>query len=162
YHELGQFTEAATALERSLAGSHPRDSIVRKTYALLTRCQHQGGNRRKAEATCRQGRQHYPEDAELLFLLAGLSRAANDCGAAEGPYRKLIDGSEAPHFASVDTGLRAVKGRHNLAVMLLEQGRLGEAEGVWRAALTHDPHFFPAQVGLGEVCIKANNAAGVT
>src|SRR5262249_36151446 len=35
YHELGQFAEAATALERSLAGSHPKDSIVRKTYALL-------------------------------------------------------------------------------------------------------------------------------
>jgi hypothetical protein len=78
-------------------------------------------------------------------------------GAAEGLYRKLIDGSEGPHFASVDTSLRAVKGRHNLAVMLLEQNRLTEAEGVWRAALIHDPRFLPAQVGLGEIAVKAQN-----
>jgi glycosyltransferase involved in cell wall biosynthesis/predicted Zn-dependent protease/predicted O-methyltransferase YrrM len=161
YHELGNFPAAAKALEGSLAGSHPKDSIVRKTYALLARCHHQGGDARKAEATCRRGRTHYPDDAELLFLSAGLARELGDPSVAEGLYRKLIDGTEGPHFASVDTSLRAVKGRHNLAVMFLEQGRLPEAEGVWRAALTHDPYFFPAQVGLGEVCIKANNSTGV-
>jgi thioredoxin-like negative regulator of GroEL len=75
-------------------------------------------------------------------------------------YRALIDGTEGPHFASVGTGLRAVTGRHNLAVLLREQGRLSEAEGLWRAALTHDPHFFPAQVGLGEVYVRAGNVAG--
>ncbi|VTR92487.1 tfp pilus assembly protein : : TPR_2 [Gemmata massiliana] len=84
-----------------------------------------------------------------------------DPRAAEGLYRKLIDGTEAPHFASVDTGLRAVKGRRNLAVLLLEQDRFSEAEGLWRAALVHDPHFLPAQVGLGEVCVKAGNEAGL-
>jgi thioredoxin-like negative regulator of GroEL len=104
---------------------------------------------------------HYPDDAELVFLSAGLAREGNDLGAAEGLYRKLIDGSEGPHFASVDTSLRAVKGRHNLAVLLLDQNRLSEAEGVWRAALVHDPEFLPAQVGLGEVYVKAGNVAGL-
>jgi len=61
----------------------------------------------------------------------------------------------------VGTALRAVKGRHNLADMLLEQNRLNEAEALWRAALAHDPDFLPAQVGLGEVAIKANNGPGV-
>ncbi|MBP3957826.1 glycosyltransferase [Gemmata sp. G18] len=161
YHETGDFAAAAAALEQSLAGSHVKDSIVRKTYALLARCQHQGGSAKRAEATCRLGRTHYPDDAELVFLAAGLARETGDPRAAEGLYRKLIDGAEAPHFASVDTGLRAVKGRHNLAVLLLEQDRLPEAEGLWRAALVHDPHFLPAQVGLGEVCVKAGNEAGL-
>lgn len=161
YHELGDFAAGVTVLEKSLAGSHVKDSIVRKTFALLARCQHHGGDRRKAEATCRQGRQHYPDDAELLFLAAGLAREGGELGTAEELYRKLIDGSESQHFASVDTGLRSVKGRHNLAVMLLDQHRLTEAEGLWRAALSHDPHFRPAEVGLGEVYVKANNQAGL-
>src|SRR5439155_4915037 len=110
---------AAEALEKSLAGSHPKDSIVRKTYALLARCRHRESGWKAAEAVCRRGRTHYPDDAELVFLAAGYAREGNDYGAAEGLYRKLIDGSEGPHFASVDTSLRAVKGRHNLAVMLL-------------------------------------------
>jgi hypothetical protein len=71
YHELGGVRAAAAVLERSLAGSHPKDSIVRKTYALLARCQYQCGDRRAAQAVCRDGRTHCPEDAELLFLAAG-------------------------------------------------------------------------------------------
>jgi glycosyltransferase involved in cell wall biosynthesis/predicted Zn-dependent protease/predicted O-methyltransferase YrrM len=161
YHELGHFAAAAEALERSLAGSHVRDSIVRKAYALLARCRHQSGDRNGAEAACREARTHYPDDAELLFLSAGLAREGGDWGAAEGLYRKLVGGSEGPHFASVDTGLRAVKGRHNLAVLLLEQNRLPEAEGLWRAALVHDPLFLPAQVGLGELYARAGNPAGL-
>lgn len=161
YHELGNARAAAEALEKSLAGSHPRDSIVRKTYALLARCRHQAGDHKGAEAVCRRGRTHYPDDAELVFLAAGYAREAGDRGAAEGLYRKLIDGAEGPHFASVDTGLRAVKGRHNLAVMMLECDRLAEAEGLWRAALAHDPQFLPAQVGLGEVYVHAKNRAGL-
>jgi tetratricopeptide (TPR) repeat protein len=161
YHERGDAAAAADALERSLAGSHPKDSIVRKMYALLSRCRHQAGDRAAAAAVCRRGRAHYPDDAELVFLAAGYAREGGDPAAAEGLYRRLIDGSEGPHFASVDTSLRAVKGRHNLAVMLLDQGRLAEAEGVWRAALTHDPQFLPAQVGLGEVALKAENRAAL-
>jgi tetratricopeptide (TPR) repeat protein len=161
YHELGDARAASEALEKSLVGSHPKDSIVRKTYALLARCRDQAGDKRAAEAVCRRGRTHYPDDPELLFLAAGYAREVGDHGAAEGLYRKLIDGTEAPHFASVDTGLRAVKGRHNLAVMLLDRGRLSEAEGLWRAALSYDPQFLPAQVGLGEVYVKADNSAGL-
>ncbi|MBX9691698.1 MAG: tetratricopeptide repeat protein, partial [Cyanobacteria bacterium] len=148
--------------ERSLAGSHVKDSIVRKAFALLARCQHAGGDRAAAEATCRRARAHYPDDAELVFLAAGYAREGGDAGAAEGLYRKLVGGSEGPHFGSVDTGLRAVKGRHNLAVLLLDQGRVEEAAELWRAALASDPHFLPARVGLGEAAVKARDAGGLS
>jgi hypothetical protein len=54
-----------------------------------------------------------------------------------------------------------VKGRHNLAVMLLDLNRAAESEGLWRAALVADPHFLPAHAGLGELYVKTGNAAGV-
>jgi GT2 family glycosyltransferase/glycosyltransferase involved in cell wall biosynthesis/tetratricopeptide (TPR) repeat protein len=161
YHEIGQYREGARALEGSLASSHPGDSIVRKTYALLARCQYQLGDRHRAAATCHQGRLFYPDDAELLFLAAGYAREGGEYDLAEQLYRKLIDGSEGPHFASVDTSLRSVKGRHNLGVMLFERERFSEAEALWRAALVQDPHFLPAQIALGEAYIKTNNEAGV-
>ena len=161
YHERGDWDRAESALARSLAGSHPKDSIVRKAHALVARCRHARRDLSGAAEAARAGRHHYPHDAELLFLAAGYAREAGDVRGAEALYRELIDGSEGPHFGSADTGLRAVKGRHNLAVMLLEQGRSREAEGLWRAALTHDPGFVPAQVGLGEACVAEGNGAGV-
>lgn len=104
--------------------------------------------------------EHYPDEAELLFRAAGYARDGGDPGGTERLHRALTGGSEGPHFASVGTGVRAVKRRHNLAV-LLDQNRLPEAEGLWRAALTHDPHFLPAQVGLGEVAVAADNRAAL-
>ncbi|AWM39103.1 GDP-mannose-dependent alpha-(1-6)-phosphatidylinositol monomannoside mannosyltransferase [Gemmata obscuriglobus] len=160
-HERGDVVAAARALERSLAASHPRDSIVRKAFALLARCRRASGDRAGAVAACRRGREHYPADAELLFLAAGYAREAGNPGGAEHLYRELIGGSEGPHFASVDTGLRTVHGRHNLAVLLLEHGRAGEAEELWRAALAQDPQFAPALLGLGETAIKAGDGAAV-
>jgi putative zinc finger/helix-turn-helix YgiT family protein len=40
----------------------------------------------------------------------------------------LLKGHDAAHFASIDTGLRGYKARHNLAVIYREQGRLAEAD----------------------------------
>jgi glycosyltransferase involved in cell wall biosynthesis len=159
--ELGDHAAAAGALERSLAASHPRDSIVRKLYALLARCRAAGGDRAGAAAALADGLGHYPDDAELLFLAAGAAADRGDARGAEALYRRLVGGSEGDHFASVDAGLRAVKGRHNLAVLLAGAGRGAEAEGLWRAALVADPHFLPAHLGLADLSLKAGSAAGV-
>src|SRR5262249_39632289 len=120
YLQLGRFEEAVGVLERSLANSHPTDSIVRKTYAQLAQCRDRLGDRARAEDACRRGRGHYPDDAELLFLSALYARERGDLGAAEGLARRLVDGSEGPHFASVVAALRAVQGRHVLAAVLLD------------------------------------------
>jgi tetratricopeptide (TPR) repeat protein len=72
-----------------------------------------------------------------------------------------LDATPSSSFGSVDAGLRAVKGRHNLAVMLLDLNRAAESERLWRAALVGDPLFLPAHAGLGELYLKTGNAAGV-
>ncbi len=161
FNELGDHRSALVVLEKSLAGSHPKDSIVRKLYSLVAGCHSRLGEKNKAAETVKAGREHYPDDVELLFLAAGFARERGDFSGAEKLYRRLIDGREADHFGSVDAALRGVKARHNLAVLLMDQGRPAEAEGLWRAALTVDPHFLPAHAGLGELYLKTGNAQGV-
>jgi glycosyltransferase involved in cell wall biosynthesis len=161
YNELGDHRGAIAVLEKSLAASHPTDSIVRKLYALVAQCQVKIGEKARAAETLVAGRNHYPDDSELLFLSAGLARERGDVWAAEELYRRLIDGKEGAYFASVDSGLRAVKGRHNLAVMLMDASRAAEAEALWRTALVADPDFMPAHSGLGELYQRTGNAAGL-
>jgi glycosyltransferase involved in cell wall biosynthesis len=68
YHELGRPDEALPALRRSLAGSQPADSIVRKLYALMAGCHRALGRRDEALAVCRKGLEVCPDDHELLFV----------------------------------------------------------------------------------------------
>ncbi|MDB5313204.1 MAG: hypothetical protein JWO38_7406, partial [Gemmataceae bacterium] len=160
FNELGDVPAALGALERSLALSHPTDSIVRKLHALIAHGRHALGDRAAALAACRAGREHYPDDAELLFLEGNLLREGKDYAGAERALRQLIGGREGAHFASVDTGLRGYKARHNLAVVLFEQGRLAEAGAEWRAAVAEAPTFLPARAGLAEVLVRAGDEAG--
>jgi GT2 family glycosyltransferase len=151
YQELGQPSEALAALRRSLERSHPRDSIVRKRYALVVQCHRQLGQPREALAACQAGRGLYPDDAELLFSEGVLRRELGDPAGAEACLVRLLGAHEAEHFASLDAGLRGYKARHNLAVLYQEQGRHAEAEAQWRAALAERGDLLPAWLGLGEV-----------
>jgi glycosyltransferase involved in cell wall biosynthesis/predicted Zn-dependent protease len=161
YHELGDWAAAAAALSESLRRSHPQDSIVRKLYALLAQCHRRAGDLGKALSACREGREHYPEDAELLFVEGNLLNEAGDRAGAEELFVRLIRSREADHFASVDTGLRGHKARHNLAVIYRDAGRSAEAEAQWRAALVDEPGFVPAHLGLGELALRSRDWVGV-
>ncbi len=146
--ERGDIAGACAALERSLELSHPKDSIVRKLYALIAGCHAQLGDRKRALEVCRRGREIEPDDAELLFLEAGYRRDAGDPSAAVELYRRLLGGRPSAGFASIDTGLVGAKAHHNLALALLDLGRRDEALGEFRAALQCDPHFAPSRVAL--------------
>jgi glycosyltransferase involved in cell wall biosynthesis len=149
--ELGQFREAVSFLQRSLELSHPRDSIVRKLYALLAQCHRHLGQNGLALAACRKGRECYPDDVELLFQEGLALRERGERTGARACWLALLQPQRHDHFASVDTGLTGYKVRHNLAQIELEEGRLAEAERHWRAALAEQPGFVPARVGLAEV-----------
>jgi len=151
FQELGQVREALPLLQRSLARSQPGDSIVRKLYALIVQCHRQLGEHDQALAACRTGQQHYPQDCELLFQEALVRREHGDRVGAERCFLHLMEHWEGSHFASLDTGLRSHKARHNLAVLYFEQGRLAEAEAQWRAALAEQPQFTPAVNGLKQL-----------
>jgi GT2 family glycosyltransferase/Tfp pilus assembly protein PilF len=158
-HEAADYAAALPVLERSLALSHPKDSIVRKLYALVAQCHARLGQRERAVGVCAAGRGHYPDDAELLFLEGGWRREAGELAAAEHLYRQLVDGREGPHFASVDTSLRGHKGRHNLALAVLAQGRSAEAADLLRQAVNEQPTFLPAWMALAELAARAGDRA---
>jgi tetratricopeptide (TPR) repeat protein len=151
HQERGELAEAVACFRRSLEGSQPTDSIVRKLYALLAQCQRQLGQKEAALASCREGRGHYPDDVELLFQEALALRENGDLPGAEACLRRLLEGGDGPHFASLDTGLAGFKARHNLGVLCQDQGRPAEAEEQWRAALAERPDFVPARLSLADL-----------
>jgi tetratricopeptide (TPR) repeat protein len=151
YQELGQPARALPMLQRSLERSQPRDSIVRKLFALIVQGYRRLGQLEEAATICRAGRGHYPEDAELLFLEALVRREQGDKEGAESSLVKLLEEREGAHFASVDPGLRGYKARHNLAVIYQEEGRLAEAEAQWTSVVAEQPSFLPAILGMGEL-----------
>jgi GT2 family glycosyltransferase/tetratricopeptide (TPR) repeat protein len=157
--ELRRPEEALPYIERSLARSHPRDSIVRKLYAQIAQCHHWAGRPAEALRACAAGREHYPDDAELLFAEGLIREERKDWEGAIGCWRQLVEGTEAPHFASVDAGLRGYKSRHNLAVAYLRLNRPADAEEQWRRAVDEAPTFAPAWLGLGRAGVARADRA---
>jgi GT2 family glycosyltransferase/tetratricopeptide (TPR) repeat protein len=149
--ELGRHAEAIPLLRQSLERSQPSDSIVRKLYALMASCHRALGQRPEALQACAQGRQHYPDDIELLFQEGILRREEGDLEGAARSLEQLLYVQQPPHFASIDAGLQGYKGRHNLGLVYQQQGRLLEAEAQWQAALAERPGFLPSLLGLAEL-----------
>jgi GT2 family glycosyltransferase/tetratricopeptide (TPR) repeat protein len=151
YVEQGRLADALPLLKRSLAQSHPTDSIVRKIYALIVQCHRRLEQPGAALEYCRQGRAVYPEDAELLFQEGLILRGMGDWTGAQARLEQLLESREGDHFASVDPGLRGYKARHNLALLYQDQGRLEQARAQWLAVTLERPEFTPAWLGLGEL-----------
>jgi glycosyltransferase involved in cell wall biosynthesis/tetratricopeptide (TPR) repeat protein len=161
HSELGDTPAALAVLTRSLKGSDPKASIVRKLYALIAGCHARLGDHRRASDTLRAGREYYPEDAELMFLSGVLAAESGDVAAAEDSYRRLIGGTDGDHFGSVDPSLRSVKGPSNLAALLADSGRDAEAEALWRRTLASDPMFLPAHHGLAGLYLNRGDDAAL-
>ena len=151
FQEMGKLPEALACLKRSLEGSHPSDSIVRKLYASITQIHRHLNQTHEAWSACSSGLELYPEDTELLFQQGILFQEKGDLDGAERVFQSLLTTKDGAYFASVDTGLRGFKARHNLALTLTGQQRLAEAEAHWQMIVEEHPGFGPAWWGLGEI-----------
>ena len=69
--ERQDWSTALGHLQRSLRGSAPTDSIVRKLFALIARCHQMLGDLAAALNACSEGLRIDPDDAELHFRKAG-------------------------------------------------------------------------------------------
>jgi glycosyltransferase involved in cell wall biosynthesis/Tfp pilus assembly protein PilF len=154
FQEQGQLEEALRYFHRSLAGSAPSDSIVRKLYASIAQVQRHRGQKQEALATCQDGRRLYPDDIELLFQEGVVRRELGDRTEAMGCYERLLATPPGQYFASVDTGLAGYLARCNLAELYQAEGRAADAERQWRAALAEQPDFRPAWLALGDLLIQ--------
>jgi glycosyltransferase involved in cell wall biosynthesis/predicted Zn-dependent protease len=148
YQELGRVSEALEMFHRSLSGSAPHDSIVRKLYAQIVHCQRTLGQPQEALAACREGLSLFTDDIELLFQQGVSLKEAGDLAEAAASWERCLSTVPGTHFASVNTGLRGHITRHNLATVYVELGRVADAESQWLAALAEQRHYEPAWRGL--------------
>jgi tetratricopeptide (TPR) repeat protein len=159
YAEMGRYEEALPLLHESLDRSHPRDSIVRKLYALIANCHLHRGRIDEALRVCLQGQAVCPDDEELLFLEGLLRTEKGDFHGARIPLVRLLGTESEQHFASVADGLRGHRGRHQLAVVCCRLGENNEAEQLWHDVLRDRPDYLHARIGLGEMYLAQHRWA---
>ena len=149
--ERAEWNEALGYLKRSLAGSAPSDSIVRKLYANIARCYQMMRDYPAALASCAEGLSFDVEDAELWFRKAVVHRSRGDSGEAERCWRRILTLSRPRKFASLDQGNYGHLTRRNLAVVAMERGDVEEARRQWRGVLEECPGDREAVARLGEI-----------
>ena len=139
---------AVQYLRRCLERSHPGDSIVRKAYALLTTSHMGAAEWSLALAANEAGRSFYPDDAELLFQAGQLYQRAGRLEHARAALERLVRGGDDPHYRSVDVGLRAYRGKHELGLLLCRMGDPATGERLLREVVAEAPHYAPAALDL--------------
>ncbi len=150
-HHRGRTEQALACFRKSLAGSAPTDSIVRKLYALIAQGLLRLGRTREALAACREGLGRCPDDLELLFEEGALLRGQGDAAGAVACWEWCLRLPPGEYFGSVNPGLRGHVTRHQLALAYRDLGRPADAEAQWRAALAERPDYEPAWRGLAEL-----------
>ncbi len=137
--ERRDWDEALRFLERSLAGSAPTDSIVRKLFALIARAHQMKGDSQAALETCARGLDLDPEDAELWFRKGVVHRHRGESAEAEHAWRRILSLRRPNQFCSVDQGLYGHLTRRNLATLTAERGDFIETERLWNDVLAECP-----------------------
>jgi tetratricopeptide (TPR) repeat protein len=137
--ERARWREALEYLRRSLAGSAPADSIVRKLHAMIARAHQALGEHDAALAACAAGLALDPDDAELLFRQAVLYRRCGDPIRAETYWRRVLTLRRPEKFSSVDPGIYGHLTRRNLASLVEERGDRDEAARLWSGVLAECP-----------------------
>ncbi len=157
--DLGQPAEAVTFLQRGLERTPASYSLMPRLHSLLTCGLYRLGRKEEALASCRRGRASFPEEGELLFWEAQLLSETGDERGAEASWRRLLSQSAGPALASLDPGIHGYKTRHQLALLCHRQGRVQDAEQLWREAIAERPDFMPAWLGLAELYLSVGREA---
>jgi tetratricopeptide (TPR) repeat protein len=137
--EKREWDQALGYLGRSLAGSAPTDSIVRKIYALIARVHQTMGNLQEALRTCAEGLKLDGEDAELWFRKAVVHRHRGERAEAERCWRLILNLKRPDQFCSFDQGIYGHVTRRNLAALAADRGDYAEAERLWQDVLAECP-----------------------
>jgi tetratricopeptide (TPR) repeat protein len=137
--ERPDWSTALGHLQRSLRGSAPTDSIVRKLFALIARCHQMLGDLPAALNACFEGLRIGPDDAELHFRKAVLHRKVGQPAEAEACWRRILTLKRPDQFRSVDQGIYGHLTLRNLAVLAEQRGDRAEARRLWRLVLDACP-----------------------
>ena len=159
--ERRDWNEALEYLKRSLAGSAPSDSIVRKLFALLARTHQMMGDSQGALAACVKGLELDPKDAELWFRKGMVHRHRGESSEAEKCWRLILTLRRPDQFCSVDQGIYGHLTRRNLAALAAERGDCAEVRRLWEAILAECPGDREALGKLGRSTARGTRVTTV-
>jgi len=159
YADEGKDRLAVKRLRQALAASDPRETTVRKIFALLANSLRELGRRDEARDVCRQGLSHFPKDPELWFREGVLAQDMGRWRDAERAYLAALANDDATHFASIDRGIIGYKSRHNLAVVYTALGDTAAAERQWRLAVDDAPEHLDGWHGLSRSLLAQDKLA---
>ena len=126
-------------LERSLALSAPRDSIVRKLYALIARVHQMTGDSQEALRTCAGGIEARRSGRRVMAPQGGHSSPSWRIAEAERSWRRILELKRPEQYCSFDNGIYGHVTRRNLARLAAERGDVAEAGRLWCEVLTECP-----------------------
>ncbi len=157
------FDRAIAHLRRSIDLSGPRESHVRKAFALLATAYRSKADVEAALRACQEGRRIYPDDPELVFNEGICHQMAGNLQQAAAAFLSILEQSgRSDYLASIDAGVGSYKARHNLAVVYDKLGRLQEAEACWQQVIDERPEFLPAWLALAEHLAGASREDDLT
>ena len=152
--EMGEYEEALKWVERCLDVSHLEESHVRKAFAYQVNCLFQTDRCDEALLVCKQARQHYPDDVELLFREAMILHSVGHYSASIERYREILSLPPTEIFRSSDPGISGFKCRFNLGLAYGDAKQLDMSELQFRQVLSDVPSYRPAIKALGNMLIE--------
>ena len=159
YNDDGRHSLALNYLERCLQVSQPRESHLRKAYALLVASLGQLGRTEDALQRSREGLELFPDDVELRFHLAAKLHELDRLEEAAESYQQLLKHQGERYLTSCDPGLAGFKSRHNLGIVYRDLDRPHDARREWQRVTRERPNFRPAWRGLAELAFAENDSS---
>ncbi len=158
YADMAEYEDAAKAMMQCLEVSDPQSSHVRKAYAIWVGVLMELERSEQACEVCKQGRDLYPDDPELLYRHAILEYERGNLEQCVVLYEGLLRGETERHFSSIDRGIFEYKARHNLALAYFELEKWDKATELWRHVIASVPAHEDAWRGLGRLYLRSGNA----
>ena len=161
YLDLGDIAAAVPYLQQCVQTAPKGSSFLPKAFVLLVQAHRQLGQTDLAWQVCLQGKERFPQEAELLFEEGVLCQGRNEEDRARQCFEQILELPSRPVMVGQDTGIRGHLTRHHLAMLYRKQGRWIDAERQWQEAMRLTPQFGPAWLGLAELHLQLGCAEEV-
>lgn len=153
----GEYARAEEYLRRCIRVSAPKESHLRKAWALLICCLQQLQRFPEATEAAEEALESFPDDAELLFRRALLAQLSRRYDQAIADYEAVLSMPAEQIFASVDPSIRGAKAYHNLGSCYRAKGDRAKALELFQRAIDDSPQMFGSWIGMAEIALELGN-----
>ena len=154
FMDAGEVAEAIDLMKRCLEGAPARASYIPKVYFMLAGGCQLLGRDDESLRYCREGKNEFPQAAELWFHEGTLLLARNDFAGARHCFESILELPQQGQYVGMDANLVGCRTRHNLAYIYRRMGLAQRAEEEWLRTITLNPQFEAAWLGLVELYLE--------